>query len=63
MSYTYLKLYMSGAVIEACYDIFLNEIIEYDMTNEEPAGFNFCNYNSNYRQNTLPINIDPIRRA
>ena len=28
-----------GAFIEACYDIFFNEIIEYVITNEEPARF------------------------
>ena len=28
------------------------------MTNEEPARFKKSNYNSNYRQNTLAINLD-----
>ena len=37
-SYYMIKLYKSGAFIEACY-IFFNEIIglEYDITNEEPV--------------------------
>ena len=39
--------------------IFLNEIIEYDITTKEPARFFKKSYsNSNYRQNTLPINLD-----
>ena len=39
-----------------CY--FVNKIIEYDITNEELARFKKSNYNSNYRQNTLHINLD-----
>ena len=38
--------------------IFLNEILEYDITNQEPARFKKKSYNSNYRQNTLPIILD-----
>ena len=30
---------LAGAFIEACYDNFFNETIEYDITNEEPARF------------------------
>ena len=33
------KIYKRGVFIEACYDIFFNEIIEYDITIEEPARF------------------------
>ena len=33
------KDYKLGAFIEAGYDIFFNEIIEYDITNEELARF------------------------
>ena len=32
-----VKLNKRGAFIEACYEIFFNEIIEYVITNEEPA--------------------------
>ena len=34
-----VKLCKSGAFIEAHYDILFNEIIEYDVTNEEPSLF------------------------
>ena len=34
-----VKVYKRGASIEACYDIFFNETIEYDITNEESARF------------------------
>ena len=34
-----VKLYKSGAFIEAYYDIFFNYIIEYDITNEGTARF------------------------
>ena len=37
---------------------FLYEIIEYNITNEEPGQFKKRNENSNYRQNMLPINLD-----
>ena len=42
-----IKLYKSGAFIEACNVIFFTEIIEFDITNEEPARFKKSNYNSN----------------
>ena len=35
----WVKIYKRGAFIEACYDPFFNEIIEYVFTNEEPARF------------------------
>ena len=53
-----LKIHKWGVFIEACQDIFFNEIIEYDIMNEEPARFQKKNLNSNYRQNMLPINLD-----
>ena len=31
---SYGKGFNRGIIIEACYDIFFNEIIEYDITNE-----------------------------
>ena len=31
------KIYKRGEFIEECYDNFVNEIIEYDITNEEQA--------------------------
>ena len=31
-----VKIYKQGTFIEACDDIFFNEIIEYDITNENP---------------------------
>ena len=34
--YNLVKLYKSHPFIEACYDIYFNEIIEYNITNEEP---------------------------
>ena len=34
-----VKLYKQVAFIEACYDIFFNETIEYDIMNEEPLRF------------------------
>ena len=34
-----VKLFMRCAFIEAYYDIILNEIIEYDITNDEPTRF------------------------
>ena len=56
-----VKLYKNLAFIEACYDIFLNEIIECDNKDEEPAWFyKKSNYNLNYGQNTLPINLTAI---
>ena len=32
-----VKLCKSGTIIKACYNIFLNEIIENDIANEVPA--------------------------
>ena len=55
-----IKFSDRSAFIEACYDIFYNEIIEYDITNEEPALFE-KKCNSNYRQNMLPINLDDYK--
>ena len=46
-------LHKSSTFIEACFDFF-NEIIEYDITNEEPARFK-KNYYLNYRQNMFSI--------
>ena len=38
---------------------FLNEIIEYNITNEEPGRFKKkSNENLNYSQNLLPINLE-----
>ena len=34
-----VKLYQRIAFIEACYDIFFNEIIEYDISNDDTARF------------------------
>ena len=34
-----VKIYKRGAFIEACYDHFFKEIIEYENTNEEPMRF------------------------
>ena len=34
-----VKIYKPGSFIEACYDKKINETIEYDITNEEPARF------------------------
>ena len=34
-----VKIYKRGAFIEACYDNFFKEIIEYENTNEEPIKF------------------------
>ena len=49
-----VKVKKEGASIEGWYYTFFNEIIEYDIINEEPARFKKNNYNncSNYRQNT-----------
>ena len=37
--------------------LFVYEIIKYNITNEESARFKKINYNSNYRQNTLAIDL------
>ena len=34
-----VKVYKLGAFIEACNDFFLNEVINYVITDEEPARF------------------------
>ena len=43
-----------------CYVIFLNELIEYDITNKWLPGLAWFkkNYNLNYRENALSINLD-----
>ena len=49
-----VEVYKQGGSIEACM-----EIIEYDTLSVETARFRKkCFWNSNYRQNTLPINLD-----
>ena len=54
-----IKIYKRGAFIEACNDIFFNEIIEYVFTTEEPARFGKKRIQIRIKeQNTLPINLD-----
>ena len=50
-----VNLYKSSAFIEACHDIFFNEIIAYDIMKEEQMQYKKNHYNSNYRQNMSPI--------
>ena len=46
-------------IIEACYDIFLNEIIEYVIMNEEPAwSKKSLEFDLYTKYISLPINVD-----